>query len=71
MTDPRVSDLLTVAEVSERMRVSKMTVYRLVHDGELPAMRIGNSFRITREEVEAFLRRALQIPTQIDRRMHG
>ena len=26
---------LTVAEVAELMRVSKMTVYRLVHSGEL------------------------------------
>ena len=30
---------LTVAEVAEIMRVSKMTVYRLVHSGELPAVR--------------------------------
>nr|WP_181782673.1 excisionase family DNA-binding protein [Pseudonocardia pini] len=33
---------LTVAEVAERMRVSKMTVYRLVHSGELPAVRTGS-----------------------------
>ena len=30
---------LTVAEVAELMRVSKMTVYRLVHSGEMPAVR--------------------------------
>ena len=29
------------------MRVSKMTVYRLVHNGELPAVRVGRSFRCT------------------------
>lgn len=32
---------LTVAEVADIMRVSKMTVYRLVHSGELPAVRFG------------------------------
>ena len=32
---------LTVAEVAEMMRVSKMTVYRMVHAGELPAIRFG------------------------------
>jgi excisionase family DNA binding protein len=32
---------LTVAEVASMMRVSKMTVYRLVHSGELPAARVG------------------------------
>ncbi len=34
---------LTVAEVASMMRVSKMTVYRLVHSGELPAVRVGRS----------------------------
>jgi excisionase family DNA binding protein len=37
---------LTVAEVAEMMRVSKMTVYRMVHAGELPAIRFGRSFRV-------------------------
>jgi excisionase family DNA binding protein len=35
-----------VAEVAALMRVSKMTVYRLVHNGELPAVRVGRSFRV-------------------------
>ena len=37
---------LTVAEVAEVMRVSKMTVYRLVHSGEMPAVRFGRSYRV-------------------------
>ena len=44
---------LTVAEVAEMMRVSNMTVYRLVHAGELPAVRFGRSFRIPESAVEA------------------
>ena len=35
---------LTVAEVAEMMRVSKMTVYRLVHSGELPAIRFAKLY---------------------------
>ncbi len=42
---------LTVAEVAEMMRVSNMTVYRLVHSGELPAVRFGRSFRIPESTV--------------------
>ena len=42
---------LTIAEVAARMRVSKMTVYRLVHSGELPALRVGRSFRVTEHDV--------------------
>jgi len=49
---------LTVAEVAETMRVSTMTVYRLVHAGELPAIRFGRSFRIPESAVVA----AIQTP---------
>ena len=45
----------TVAEVASIMRVSKMTVYRLVHGGELPAVRVGRSFRVPEDAVHAYL----------------
>lgn len=47
---------LTVAEVASMMRVSKMTVYRLVHNGELPAVRVGRSFRVPEQAVQDYLR---------------
>ncbi|HEU5469808.1 MAG TPA: helix-turn-helix domain-containing protein [Actinophytocola sp.] len=46
---------LTVAEVAAMMRVSKMTVYRLVHNGELPAVRVGKSFRVPEKAVHSYL----------------
>ncbi|AZA14485.1 helix-turn-helix domain-containing protein [Corynebacterium choanae] len=46
---------LTVAEVAEIMRVSKMTVYRLLHSGELPAVRVGRSFRVHEKAVNDYL----------------
>ncbi|MFC0115217.1 helix-turn-helix domain-containing protein [Kibdelosporangium aridum] len=49
---------LTVAEVAKMMRVSKMTVYRLVHSGELPAVRVGKSFRVPEKEVHNYLENA-------------
>ena len=49
---------LTVAEVASIMRVSKMTVYRLVHGGELPAVRVGRSFRVTEDDVNEYLRKS-------------
>jgi excisionase family DNA binding protein len=49
---------LTVAEVAAVMRVSKMTVYRLVHAGELPAVQIGRSFRVPEQAVYDYLDRA-------------
>ncbi len=49
------SSFLTVAEVATLMRVSKMTVYRLVHNGELPAVRVGRSFRVHEKAVHDYL----------------
>ncbi|MBA3233468.1 MAG: helix-turn-helix domain-containing protein [Propionibacteriales bacterium] len=49
---------LTVAEVATTMRVSKMTVYRLVHAGDLPAIRVGRSFRVPEEAVIEYLRKS-------------
>ncbi|MGA1810854.1 helix-turn-helix domain-containing protein [Frondihabitans sp. 4ASC-45] len=53
LTDVR---FLTVAEVADMMRVSKMTVYRMVHSGDLPAIRFGRSFRVPETAVAAVLR---------------
>jgi excisionase family DNA binding protein len=47
---------LTVAEVASLMRVSKMTVYRLVHSAALPAVRVGRSFRVPESAVHDYLK---------------
>jgi len=49
---------LTIAEVAAMMRVSKMTVYRIVHSGELPAVRVGRSFRVTEKDVDEYIKRS-------------
>ncbi|MGH3496591.1 MAG: helix-turn-helix domain-containing protein [Nocardioidaceae bacterium] len=49
---------LTVAEVARVMRVSKMTVYRLVHSGALEAVRVGRSFRVPDKAVQEYLRKS-------------
>ena len=46
---------MTVAEVAGIMRVSKMTVYRLVHNGEMAAVRVGRSFRVPEQAVRDYL----------------
>ena len=47
--------LLTVSEVCDAMRVSNMTVYRLIKSGELPAIRLGKAYRVLESEVERYL----------------
>jgi excisionase family DNA binding protein len=46
---------MTVAEVAELLRVTKMTVYRLVHEGGLPAIVIRRSIRIREADVRSLL----------------
>jgi excisionase family DNA binding protein len=48
-------NLLTVREVAETMRVSNMTVYRLIRAGDLPAIRVGKHFRIRENELNEYL----------------
>jgi excisionase family DNA binding protein len=47
--------LLTAAEVADTMRVSNMTVYRLIKSGQLPALRVGKSYRLRPADVDRFL----------------
>jgi len=54
---------LTVAEVADMMRVSNMTVYRMVESGKLPAVRFGRSYRIP----ESALAAAIELPAQSTR----
>ncbi|MEE6273922.1 helix-turn-helix domain-containing protein [Georgenia wangjunii] len=55
MAEQQAPRFLTVAEVAELIRVSKMTVYRMVHAGEIPAVRVGRSFRVPQAAVEDLL----------------
>lgn len=52
-------NFLTVQEVAGLMRVSTMTVYRMVHAGEMPAVRFGRSYRVPQNAVEAYLKSAV------------
>jgi excisionase family DNA binding protein len=47
--------LMTVTEVAAHLRVSKMTVYRLIKVGQLPAMRVGRGYRIKQQAVDKYL----------------
>ena len=55
MSEQQPPRFLTVAEVAELLRVSKMTVYRMVHAGDIPAVRVGRSFRVPQQVVDELL----------------
>lgn len=49
------SRFVTVAEVAGMLRVSNMTVYRLIQAGQMGAVRIGKSYRIREADVDRYL----------------
>lgn len=51
-------DLLTVEDVSERLGVGRVTIYRWCREGRLPCLKVGRGWRIRREALEDFLRRS-------------
>jgi len=56
-TDGEADEMMTVNEVAHALRVSKMTVYRLVNNGQLQAFRISERcLRVPRSAFEEHLR---------------
>lgn len=49
---------LTVAEVAAILRLSKMSVYRLIHSRQLEAVQFGRSFRVTEKALNTYLQNA-------------
>jgi len=47
---------LTVQDVAKELRVARMTVYRRIHEGTLPAIRVGRSLRVSEEALDAYVR---------------
>lgn len=54
----------TIAEVAARLRVSKMTIYRLVHSEVLGAYRVGRSFRISSVQLLEYMRAIGALPPE-------
>lgn len=47
--------LLTVGEVADAVRVSNMTVYRLIKSGQLKALTVGKNYRIYESDLNRYL----------------
>lgn len=58
MDDGGMNEYLTVDEVALELRVSRMTIYRLVESGAITSHRFGRLLRITRDAVDAYIRDA-------------
>jgi excisionase family DNA binding protein len=48
--------IMTVDEVAEYLKLSKITVYKLTQKGEIPGFRIGSSWRYNRNVIDEIAR---------------
>ena len=58
-------NMLDVREVATLLSVSKMTIYRLINQGEMPAIRVGRSLRIPERAVREYMQQAIIEPNGI------
>ena len=49
MTD---TDVMTVHEVAEYLKVKDRTIYRLVANGDMPGFKVGGSWRFRKTEID-------------------
>ena len=47
--------LLTVKELAKLLRLSRQTIYKMLEEGSIPALRMGSQWRFDRDTIEAWL----------------
>jgi excisionase family DNA binding protein len=54
---PESSDLelLSIPQVCQRLAMGKSWVYRRIHEGEIPSVRLGRTIKIRRPDLETYL----------------
>ncbi len=62
-------DVMTVAQVADYLHLHKLTIYRYIRERKLPAIRLGRSFRVMRDDVHGFLD-ARRVGTMEQRPIH-
>ena len=54
-TVERELEVLTVEQAADYLQIHKVTVYKYIREGLLPAARLGKVYRLLRRDVDAFL----------------
>ena len=48
--------ILTAKELSQYLKLSESTIYKLASTGEIPAFKVGDSWRFELEEIQKMIR---------------
>ncbi len=55
-TQSSQDQILTLNEVADYLRLSNSTIYRLIKDGELPAKKIGGTWRFSKVAIQEWFK---------------
>jgi len=51
-----VQKLMTIKEVADYLRLSKVTVYKMTRQGKIPALKIGKQWRYNKSEIDTWVK---------------
>ena len=57
-------EILTIDELSEYLRVSKSSLYKLAQSGKVPGQKVGRHWRFHRAAIDGWLRQGKEIRTR-------
>jgi excisionase family DNA binding protein len=55
------TDIMTIKEVAEYLKLTEKTAYRLAAEGKIPGFKVGGSWRFRRDEIEQFTKSETQL----------
>ena len=50
------TDIMTIKEVAEYLKLKEKTAYKLVAEGKIPGFKVGGSWRFRKGEIEAWIK---------------
>jgi excisionase family DNA binding protein len=53
--ESRDLELLSIPQVCQRLAMGKSWVYRRIHEGEIPSVRLGRTIKVRRADLENFV----------------
>ena len=62
------SEILTLEEVAAYLKAGKRTVYRLAATGEIPAFKLGGTWRFRRSELDQWIAASIHNNKKADER---
>jgi excisionase family DNA binding protein len=55
-SSPGDHEILTIKEVADYLKVTERTIYRLAAGKQIPAFKVGGSWRFARVEIDSWIR---------------